>query len=340
MNADSAKSQNLDEMLTVTGEPEVVPSSTTAMCAAPAATATAPAIRWYSQTFAEFVNATPSDNIPWVIEPLVPLGDITFLIGDAKTGKTELAFAMAAAVATGQPLAGRFRAEAGGVLLILEEDRGENVLRRLQEHLRGLQTELPDPLPIHLMVRSGFRLDCLEGYQFLVNEIATHRPRLVIIDSFSRIHGMRENSSGEMTQLLQPLPQYLQHFGSSVVFLHHTSKPVPGMAQKSVHALRGSTAIAAFSRSIIHVQRNGRSWRVDVDGNYDPPDGFWLTRQDDEHGRRIVFGNEPSEDGSESADKARQALEPASAWSSGWQAPAPALDTADLDALLVEMAKD
>ena len=66
----------------------------------------------------------------WLVEDIIPEGNVTLLSGDGATGKSLLALQLAVAVATGGHWFG-FKPEPGGALYVSAEDEIEELHRRL-----------------------------------------------------------------------------------------------------------------------------------------------------------------------------------------------------------------
>jgi hypothetical protein len=251
--------------------------------------------RWRSETIIEFLAATQAREVPFVVARLVPAGDLTLLVGAPKQGKTMLAEAMAIAVASGKPFAGEFEVRQGPVLLVLEEDRREEVRGRLEGFARGTGLDLLS-LPIFLLVRKGWRIDQPDGIEWLRGELRERRITLVVIDCLSAVHRMHENERDDMSSLLRPLTPLLDPTGAALLFTHHERKAGKG-GRMGVHASRGSGELAAIARSLLHVTRNGKLWRVSALGNYDPPDPFSLALEGDRESRVVSFVGSAREPG-------------------------------------------
>jgi len=76
--------------------------------------------------------AEPQEQIPWLVDGLLPAGGISALAARPKVGKSTLARELAVCVARGEPLLGRATTQGGVFILDLEGKRGETVsaLRR------------------------------------------------------------------------------------------------------------------------------------------------------------------------------------------------------------------
>ena len=254
---------------------------------------------WASESIAEFIEKTLGVEVPWIVDGLIPEGDLVLLLGAPKQGKTLLAESLALSVASGRPFAGQFEVRKGGVLLILEEDRREEVRSRLEKLAAADGLDLTQ-LPIRLLVRKGWRLDQDVGVDWLKTEIKRYSIVLTVVDCLSGVHRLHENDRDEMGPLLRSLQPVLDKLHCAILFTHHVTKPGKEGGSSGIHSARGSGELAAIARSILHVTRTAVGWKLKVMGNYDPPDPFKLALKRTEETQAIFFvGPEAQEDAAE-----------------------------------------
>jgi AAA domain len=80
------------------------------------------------------------------------------------------------------------------------------------------------------------------------------RPRLLLLDPLVRLHGIDENSAGEVAELLAFFRSLQREFDLSVMLVHHTRKnAAAGVA--AGQGLRGSGDIHAFGDSNLYLRR-------------------------------------------------------------------------------------
>jgi len=165
--------------------------------------------------------------VPWVVAGLVVRGSLTMLNGREGQGKSLLALALAAGVATGQSEAG-MACEPGRVLVVDAENGRAEIHRRV--HTLGLPAD-----GMHCFEAVGFDLrHDLAELDGLLGELG---PDLLVLDSFRTLWGGKENDSGEVAQVLDPLRNLVRRHQAGALLLHHSAK---GSGD-----YRGSSAIGA-----------------------------------------------------------------------------------------------
>lgn len=179
----------------------------------------------------------PADK--WLIERMLPQEGIMALTGNPKTYKTWIILHIARCVASGQPVFGKFDTKQGGVLIINEE----NSKRLLNERFKimDLNNEI-----IYIYTFKGLKVDNEKDIEHITGLIKKDGIKLLILDTFIRVHSKDENEASQMRYIFHNLKPILQ-LGTSVIFTHHHRKEQAGGS--SVHSIRGSSEIAAFVSS-------------------------------------------------------------------------------------------
>jgi len=200
---------------------------------------------------AELAKATPPAR--WLLDGLFPAGGAGILGGAPKSMKSFLAAEMAVAVASGSACAGHFAAlDPGPVLLLAAEDPPAILLERLAALAAAHDTTL-DRLPVHVIVEPRVRLPA--GLPRLVATVERHRPRLLVLDPLIRLHDADENSSQEMSAILDGLRALARGSSTAVLLVHHVRKAAAG--HTGGNSLRGSSDLWAFGDSNLYVRRVG-----------------------------------------------------------------------------------
>jgi hypothetical protein len=192
------------------------------------------------------------DRPTWLIEDLWSAQAVGIIGGAPKCCKTYLALEIALAVASGRHCLGRFHVQdPGPVLLFAAEDSPSQVRARLWglAQARGVPFH---QLPVLVIVADQLRLDIEPDRLRLQTAIEKHRPRLLILDPFVRLHRLDENSALEVSPLLADLRALQRHFGLAVLLVHHTRK---AGGEASGLALRGSSDLHAWGDSNLYLRR-------------------------------------------------------------------------------------
>ena len=204
----------------------------------------------------------PSQRPAWLIEDLWAHQAVGLIGGAPKCCKTYLALEIALAVASGTPCLGRFPVhDTGPVLLFAAEDAPVQVHDRIRGLAQARGVDF-DALPVFLILAEQLRLDIARDKQRLAAVLEEHRPRLLILDPFVRLHRLDENSATEVSALLADLRALQRRFHLAVLLVHHTRKgngPVAGQA------LRGSSDLHAWGDSNLYLKKADTHIRLTVE---------------------------------------------------------------------------
>jgi len=188
----------------------------------------------------------------WRIHGLLPSTGLAAIYGKSGTGKSFLAFDMAAAIAQGEDWFG-YRAKAAPVVYIaLEGEAGFRLRAKAWELHHG--RKLPSGMRLVLQV---FGLTSEND----VNVLAPLLPpgAVVIIDTLNRAApGADENSSRDMGLILQAAKHLQDACKGLVVLIHHSGKD-------EARGMRGHSSLIAALDAAIEVSRSGdqRKWRLE-----------------------------------------------------------------------------
>jgi hypothetical protein len=156
----------------------------------------------------------------WLIDSLIAMGDVTLVPGPPGVGKSWLTMGVTVAVAEGWPsLLSCDVGHRGRVLYVDQENPLDVVIRRLK--LLGLSEAGMDN--IRYLWNCGIRLDKEPGK--FIDEAIEFEPKLIVLDSLTRLHTQDENNAGAMAALvndsIQPLARAT---GAAVMLIHHDNK--------------------------------------------------------------------------------------------------------------------
>ncbi len=98
------------------------------------------------------------------------------------------------------------------------------------------------------------RLDRAAHCRQLLETAQRLRPRLLLLDPLVRLHGIDENSAGEVAGLLAYIRALQRQLDLSVILVHHTRKNAAG-GHAAGQALRGSGDLHAFGDSNLYLRR-------------------------------------------------------------------------------------
>lgn len=192
----------------------------------------------------EIFDADFPDPI-WIVRDLLPIG-LCLFAGKAKLGKSWQALQLARAVASGGEFLGR-RLDQGKVVYLALEDSP----RRLQSRMKT-QGWTDDQIDnVTFVFARQFREtigNLTTNTEKLVDLLADLSPRLVIIDTLSRVTRSDQNDTAAMTQALEWLQTASHEHEFAVVLIDHHKKGFVDM--DAIANVLGSTAKGAVADTI------------------------------------------------------------------------------------------
>ncbi len=189
--------------------------------------------------------------LAWRVRGVLPAVGLVALYGPSSSGKSFLAFDLAAAIAEGQRWFDCRVETAPVVYAALEGEAGFKLRAQAWEAHRG--RNLPDGL---LMMMQGFKLTEPQD----VADLAAVVPGggVVFIDTLNRAAPTAdENSSKDMGEILEAAKVLQAATCGLVVLIHHSGKD-------ATKGLRGHSSLFAATDAAVEVSRDGdrREWRV------------------------------------------------------------------------------
>lgn len=195
------------------------------------------------------------EELPWLVDTLLPSRGFSLLAGKPKAGKSTFARCLALVVARGEPFLGRETTKGPVVYLALEEKRSE-----IRKHFREMGANGDEAI---YTFAATAPTDALERIRTVAE--AKH-PALIIIDPLFRLTRVKDgNDYAQVTQALEPLLALARETGSHVLCAHHLGKG----ERSGGDAILGSTAIFAavdtalilkrleYYRTLASIQRYG-----------------------------------------------------------------------------------
>lgn len=196
-------------------------------------------------------------DIDWIIDDMIPSGDLISIAGPSGVGKTRYIALLIACLLTGRtdlmglPAANR----SVSTLYFANEEKGEDLQRRIKAAMhanslvggkrswvRGKDAGRVRFLRQH----EGALVPDLELLDAIVDKVKKDDIELVIFDPFNTLGGEEENSASSVDQIITCFQYIAQHTGAAVMFIHHTPKDrseAPDALSGDSNAWRGSGAI-------------------------------------------------------------------------------------------------
>ena len=198
-----------------------------------------------------------SRKIQWLMEPYIPLGTVTVLLGDGGLGKSFLSLAIAAAVTRGLPVlpGAESGAPAANVILQNAENALPTVVKPRLELLGA------DCSKVYCINENESRLTLTD--ERIEAAIEQYNARLVIIDPIQSYAGVSMNNAESIRLVLTRLEQVAERNKCVVFLVGHLNKGRGAAAQ-----YRGLGSVDIFNSvpSVLYLGKSGEDTRVMVHG--------------------------------------------------------------------------
>ncbi|MBC3243668.1 AAA family ATPase [Pseudomonas lurida] len=214
-------------------------------------------------------------------------GTVGALVAPGGTGKSFWALQAAIAVACHVPqgnLLGIDPPSNGPVVYLALEDMEQvlahriyaigQCIRKQSKHSEDAAEAL-DSIAGNLTIEPmmGKRLDVMtnEGLEAVLK--LQEAPRLIVLDTVSRIHGLDENSNSDMSLLISRLEELAIKSGAAVLFIHHVSKASRRDGQLDQYSSRGASALIDNGRwcGYLTQMTEDEAKRLTEDSHLSPP---------------------------------------------------------------------
>lgn len=222
-----------------------------------------------AEMLTEFL-ARPVPKTPYYIgRGVLPVGGKMVIGGEPKANKSYIVLNMMLGLAAGTPIFDARYASGKPVLpvlrpascLYIEQEMGPEGLQERfigKEGAPGLLTDLklPEGFPIWIKSRdTELRIDTDEGLAHIRAEIASVKPDIVILDPLAKFHLADENSAQQMGGILRACDHWIEDYGITLIYIHHTGKQNQEHPRRGGDRLRGSSAMFADVDTFMEVQR-------------------------------------------------------------------------------------
>ncbi len=183
----------------------------------------------------------------WTVDKLIPQDSITAITGAPASFKTWLTLDIARCVSKGLDFLGEYKASQGKVLIIDKE----NHLRHIQKRLNLLK--FGNESIQYYVGNDDFLIDKEMDFIELSEIITKENIKLVIFDSFVRIHSGDENESKYVNKVMKSFRR-LTNLGTTIIFIHHNRKENLN-TQSTTNSIRGSSDILAGIDCLLQVTK-------------------------------------------------------------------------------------
>jgi hypothetical protein len=230
--------------------------------------------------------------IPWLWEPMIPMGSLCILAAFMKTGKSTLLTALVKAVAAGEDFLG-MPTQQQNVLLLAVEEHPRDVTHRFEEHGAAC---VADRIHVH----STYTVPTPALYGQITAFVREHQIGLVVVDTLSKWSlpiVEDENDNAQVLAATVPFLHLARETGAAVLLVHHTSK----MEQEGGRGIRGASSLFGIVDQAMLLKRmqgaplDGRRRVIDTFGRYAETPGHLIIELGDDLQYRLVAS---SDDGS------------------------------------------
>ena len=199
-----------------------------------------------------FSNEPPELDFIW---PGFLAGTVGALVAPGAAGKSffalEAAMSIACSVAGGDVVDLKPQHTGGRVIYLAGEDPQPALVRRVHSIGQHLNQSAREAIAENLTIEPimGKRLNVMDEAHLRRVIDYSAGARLIVLDTLSRIHGLDENSNGDMARLVAVLEHIAANTGASVLYLHHVNKGSARDGQTDQQqAARGASALIDNAR--------------------------------------------------------------------------------------------
>ena len=157
----------------------------------------------------------------WIVEGIIPEG-LCQIFGASGVGKSFVAISIGMSVAAGVPWLGHVIPGAGDVLLVCGEGKA-NIKKRMMAWYARYGQSISSPIPFYVSKTSvSFPEPASIAKVKHSIESKGIKPKLIIIDTFSRNFVGNENETRDMAEFIRAIDDLKDCYGASVLIVHHT----------------------------------------------------------------------------------------------------------------------
>ena len=234
-------------------------------------------------------------ELQWLWPNWIPKGQLTLMVAEPGVGKSALSVHLSACVFGTDPWPDGTQPEGPAARTLYCDTEGNE--RQLLDRVRNWG--LPAAALTVWGERPPFNLqdpECVLRAEHIVKE---QKCSLLVVDTLRGGFDGDENSS-ELGRMLRPWTEMARRTNVALLVVHHERKRQKGARTGGLDCVRGSSALVAAAKSVIHLGHADRTeGRVRVElikHNYAPapPDTLVMTQHDD--GLRFAINDRPAQE--------------------------------------------
>ena len=218
----------------------------------------------------DYVEGYGGEGVSWLVEDWLPDKSITFLVSPPESYKTWILLDLAVSISGNVPFLGRYRVNnPGPTMIIQQEDSHTGLTDRLAliveqkmgaiANLDGDEWQVPamPDLPIYVHPSRMLRFDNKKVLEELEKQIATIKPKVVMIDPLYSTTAAVDNYMADLANQMMVLKTWRDKYGCSFVLAHHSKKNLDPDSTAREDSW-GSQFLNAFLEAGWQVRRNPR----------------------------------------------------------------------------------
>jgi hypothetical protein len=186
----------------------------------------------------------------WLVRGLIERGTRGLMAAPPKAGKSLLFLDLVICMALRDSFLGAPKYHREVKTAVISREDGPGLVHRRLSQLaagRGLSAKALDS---NLLVNterqsSTFRIDVQRDLDEMAEWLRAGEVEFTVIDVLNRIHSQQENSSDDMTRVMQRFDELAEKSGSQICVIHHTSKS---------GGIKGSTSIEAWADYVCRLE--------------------------------------------------------------------------------------
>ena len=200
----------------------------------------------------ELVAADAHLGVDWLVDGLIERGTRGLVVGPPKTGKSLLFLEMVLCLATGKSFLGLRPYHRPVRCAIVSREDGPTIVHRRLSQLAAGKGQSMEDVDKQLLVNTEsqsatFKIDVQTDLEEMAAWLRREEVEFVVIDVLNRLHSKQENSSDDMTQVMQKFDELGRLGGCQVCVIAHTNKSGD---------VKGSTSIAGWPDYIVRLEQH------------------------------------------------------------------------------------
>lgn len=216
----------------------------------------------------DYVKGYGGEGVSWLVEDWLPDKSITFLISPPESYKTWILLDLAVSISGGVPFLGKYEVnQTGPTMIIQQEDSHTGLTDRLALIVEQKMNAAPKidsdewqipvmpDLPIYVHPSRMLRFDNKKVLEELEEQIATIRPRVIMIDPLYSTTASTDNYMSDLANQMMVLKAWRDKYGCSFVIAHHSKKNLDPDSTAREDSW-GSQFLNAFLEAGWQVRRN------------------------------------------------------------------------------------